>query len=88
MPSDMDNLYEQFKSEFDALIEHRRVMGAEEYGQWGFLDNDTFQMMYEELADAVNYALFTFIKLRLVERAKDEVRGNRTAVYDEPDERL
>ncbi len=63
------------------LIEERRSMGEKTYGEFKFLGNDTFKMAYEELADFANYALFTFIKLRLLEeRINDVVRTDRATL--------
>jgi hypothetical protein len=57
----------QLENDFDYLVEERHKIGGRTYGDFAFLKNNTFQMMYEELADLVNYATFTYVKLRLFE---------------------
>lgn len=47
----------------------RHQTGAEEYGPFKFLENDTLGMLEEELADIANYARYTFIKVRMMRLA-------------------
>ncbi len=63
----MTNDIERHSQEFDLLTQSRHEEGSKEYGDLGFLDNEMFGMIYEELADACNYLRYQFIKLRLVE---------------------
>jgi hypothetical protein len=53
--------------EFDAFCQARHNEGAAEYGHTGFLKNNLFRMIVEELADASNYMRYMYIKLRLME---------------------
>jgi hypothetical protein len=78
--------YEVLSEEFFVLADRRANQGASEYGNWGFLTNNTFRMIHEELADIVNYALFTYIKVRLLEsRLEDELRSRGTSLHAESD---
>jgi hypothetical protein len=69
MMSDSDTPIDpqQFSDEFSALCFARHEVGAEEYGDMAFMDNDMFAFVYEELADAANYLRYQFMKLRIVE---------------------
>src|SRR5262252_2838678 len=70
-------LMQGIEKDFNWLVEDRRLRGAKEYGTYKFLDNDTLSMMYEELADIVNYCTFTYVKLRLLEeRVGDALRSD------------
>jgi hypothetical protein len=62
-------LLTQYSREFDEMCEERYKAGAERYGPGKFLMVDTFEEALQEIADLVNYARFTFIKLRLLQEA-------------------
>lgn len=68
-----DSHIANLEQEFLWSIEKRRIDGAKQYGEYKFLDNNTLDMMYEELADIVNYCLFTYVKLRMMEERIDGV---------------
>lgn len=68
-----DSHIANLEQEFLWTIEQRRIDGAKTYGEYKFLDNNTLDMMYEELADIVNYCLFTYVKLRMMEERIDGV---------------
>jgi len=68
-----DSHIANLEQEFLWSIEKRRIDGAKQYGEYKFLDNNTLDMMYEELADIVNYSLFTYVKLRMMEERIDSV---------------
>ena len=70
------------EDDFMQLIEERRQMGEEQYGQFAFLNNNTFEMAFEELADMCNYALFTYIKLRLFMEGVNDVLSSDRARID------
>lgn len=71
----------EIEDDFMQLVEERRETGEKEYGAFKFLEKDTFEMAYEELADFANYALFTFIKLRLLEeRINSAIRTDRATL--------
>ncbi len=53
----------------------RHEMGERNYGAVGFLHNNTYEMMCEELIDLANYAMYTFIKIKLMEE-RDAGRTN------------
>jgi hypothetical protein len=63
--------YKKLRSEFADLVAKRLRDGAAEYGEDAFVDNNTFEMIYEEIADLVNYCMFTYVKLRLIEEQVD-----------------
>jgi hypothetical protein len=54
------------KVEEDAASRHAE--GAEQYGPFVFLENDTLEMAYEELLDLINYAKYTAIKIKLLQQ--------------------
>ena len=54
--------------QFVELCGTRARRGAEEYGEFAFLQNDVIRMMQEELADIANYAQMQFIKLHLLQQ--------------------
>jgi len=51
---------------FDDMCRERHAQGADEYGPVAFLQNDTIEMLAEELLDTANYARYHFIKLLLI----------------------
>lgn len=57
---------------FDQLCQDRHELGAKEYGQFTFLENDVVRMMLEELADTVNYCRMQGIKLLLLQTMLEE----------------
>jgi hypothetical protein len=82
-----EELFNRLATEIHMLAAARRQVGEEEYGQFAFLRNDTFAMMYEELADLINYAVFTYVKIRIVEGDfEDELRRHRPDVDAGPDQ--
>jgi hypothetical protein len=66
---------------FDRTCQERHEKGSEEYGQLTYLENDTVGMLLEELADAANYARYTFIRIALLARSAgvdmNEGRGHK-----------
>jgi len=60
--------YEELRDEFIILLNSRLAAGEEEYGELAFMYHNTFREMYEELADLANWAMFTFVRLRVMER--------------------
>ena len=57
---------------FDDICLKRMGEGAEVYGELGFLKNDMFKMLAEELFDVANYAKMHFIKLALIAEGMPE----------------
>lgn len=72
MPSTWEEQLEQHNKEFFDLCQARHEGGEKTYGPLGFLKNDMFQFIYEELADASNYLRYLFIRLRLIEEGLNE----------------
>jgi hypothetical protein len=60
-------LVQELSDEFDTVCQERHLKGQEKYGVGKFLEVDSIEMMLEEIADAANYARYTFIKLRLIQ---------------------
>jgi len=58
---------QRYADEFYKFCQSRHEMGAEKYGPVNFVTVDTLQMAMEEIADLANYALYTYIKLRLLQ---------------------
>lgn len=52
---------------FNELCYERHQLGAEEYGELTFLQNDVLRMMLEELADTANYCRMQAIKLLILQ---------------------
>src|ERR1700683_2300771 len=67
-PSWMVEWIEKAAIEFDELCYARHQTGAVEYGPYAFLENDIWTMLAEELADAVNYCKYLYIKTSLLRR--------------------
>jgi predicted RNA-binding protein with PIN domain len=83
-----DNEQAQFVQHLSDIAEkveleaaERHVMGAQEYGSFAFLENDTLEMAYEELLDLINYAKYTAIKIKLLQ----EFVAQKAAAVGEPD---
>lgn len=57
---------------FSKMVQQRHNDGAQKYGAIAFLAADTIEMALEELADLMNYARYTAIKLILLQKQIDE----------------
>jgi hypothetical protein len=57
---------ERWAQEFDEMCNARLELGKEKYGDFTWLRAPTFDMMVEEIADLVNYARYTAVKIRLL----------------------
>lgn len=64
-----DQVVALLADEFDQFCIARHLDGAAQYGATGFMKNNMFQMIIEELADAANYIRYQYIKMRLLEGA-------------------
>jgi hypothetical protein len=53
--------------EVDKSAYARHAAGAKEYGPFKFLENDTLEMLLEELYDIINYARYTAVKVKLLQ---------------------
>jgi hypothetical protein len=72
----------QAAADFLDMAHERHEAGATEYGKFKFLENDTLDMLVEELADIVNYCTYTAVKVRLLQRFLAEQAGQLEAVND------
>lgn len=68
--------YRALRKEFFRMVDDRRRGAKGEYGELGFMKNDTFEMICEELADMANYCMFTYVKVREMERRVNALRTN------------
>jgi hypothetical protein len=59
--------------QFDVVAAARHAMGATKYGPGKFLSVDTIEEALAEIVDLANYARYTFIKLRLLQDAINEI---------------
>ncbi len=63
----------------------RHNKGQKEYGTVTFLENDMFSMVLEELADAMNYLEYQYIKFRLLQevigKQPDDALGVERRIY-------
>lgn len=66
----------QLSQEFDQMCYDRHMKGKEEYGPYGFLQNDLIRMISEELADLANYARYLYMKVRLLGIEDTDVEGS------------
>ena len=55
--------------EFDEQTIHRHRKGGEKYGPAKFLTVDTIEEALNEVVDLANYARYTYIRLRLIQKA-------------------
>jgi hypothetical protein len=69
--SRLDETIDQLRVEFDQQRVARLVMGEEQYGRTAFLNVDTLDMALEEVVDLANYAMMTFVKIRLLQMATE-----------------
>jgi len=69
--------------EFDQLLKSRTEAGAQEYGQFAFLERKTLDEAIEEVADLINWARFTGIKLIVLRDTIRQIQAQ--AVSDGPD---
>jgi hypothetical protein len=58
--------------QFHMLRQNRQNQGKEEYGEYTFLQTDTIRMMLEELADLMNYAEMSAVRIILAQAAMVE----------------
>lgn len=58
---------QDYVNEFVAMCQQRHEMGAVKYGPVNFLKIDSLQMAIEEVVDLANYAMYTYIKLRILQ---------------------
>jgi hypothetical protein len=56
-----------FNRELDDKCQRRHFVGQEKYGSFTFLEKDMFEMVGEELADAINYLRYQYVKFKLLE---------------------
>lgn len=74
-----------YSQEFQAMRLQRHLDGQKKYGALTFLEKDMFQMTFEELADAMNYLEYQYVKFRLLQEAVheklDEALGVERRIY-------
>ncbi len=78
---DLKELLEKANQEFFDLCEERHNTGAKEYGPINFLEVNLPEFIYEELADAVNYMRYMYIRLRMIEEAARERGIDMSAAF-------
>ena len=69
-PSKMtqDEIVYNLMDEFDDMCKQRHVTGVEKYGaNDGFLKNNLFEMIAEEIADVTNYCRYLYVRMRLLD---------------------
>lgn len=59
---------EELSIRFDQDTAARHVFGSQKYGPVKFLEIDSIEMAIEEVLDLANYARYTYIKLRMVQK--------------------
>lgn len=60
---DFTQLTQDASSLFFKMMQDRHIMGEEKYGPIRFMDVNTLHEAMEEVVDLGNYALYTFMKL-------------------------
>lgn len=60
-------------AEFFQRMQERHEMGQEKYGPVKFVEANTLNEAEEEVIDMANYAMYTYIKLRLLNLSIDRL---------------
>lgn len=74
---ELDEVIREAQVEFDSLTKVRMVRGAEKYGANKFLAVDTLEEALFELADLSNYAMMTFIRIRVIQAQLQATLGTQ-----------
>jgi len=64
--------------EFDNQTIERHEMGREKYGPGKFLTVNTIDEALDELVDLSNYARYTYIKLRMMQKSLEDIIDAQT----------
>jgi hypothetical protein len=62
------NVLNELLAECDKVADARYEAGQRKYGPNKYLDIDTLQHAVDEVVDLLNYARFTYVKLRLLQQ--------------------
>lgn len=66
-------LINTFGSEFWEMVQARHELGEKKYGPGKFLRVDTMEEALQELADLANYACYTFVRIRMLQVALEQM---------------
>lgn len=66
-------LINTFGSEFWEMVQARHELGEKKYGPGKFLRVDTMEEALFELADLANYACYTFVRIRMLQNALQQM---------------
>lgn len=72
-PERLAQLAREASEEFDELRTHRFKLGEEKYGAGKWMTVDTLEEALFELADLSNYAMFTFVRIRILQARLSEI---------------
>lgn len=67
------DLINTFGSEFWEMVQARHELGEKKYGPGKFLRVDTMEEALQELADLANYACYTFVRIRMLQEALQQM---------------
>jgi hypothetical protein len=84
VPEEFAELVLEANAVFDEMVKDRLQKGEEQYGAYSFFQNNTLEMALEELADLVNYARFTFVKVWVLGRKLGEFVEENVPTGEEP----
>lgn len=72
-PERLQQLAQEAQEEFGELCSQRFDMGEEKYGAGKWLTVDTLEEALFELSDLANYAMFTFVRIRVLQAQLSEI---------------
>lgn len=77
---DFDQLVVEAQQAFFDTMQLRHEAGQEKYGPIKFMDVNTLNEAMEEVVDLANYAMYTFIKLFVLNQQLQRVVGDQPVV--------
>ena len=80
-PEKLQQLAQEAQEEFTELCAHRFKLGEEKYGAGKWMTVDTLEEALFELSDLANYAMFTFVRVRVLQARLSEI--NDAALSDD-----
>jgi len=75
-PEKLQQLAQEAQEEFTQLCRQRFELGEQKYGAGKWLTVDTLEEALFELSDLANYAMFTFVRIRVLQAKLEEINEN------------
>jgi len=79
MKSALEAMVEEGRTALAEELKKRLAQGEEEYGKLTWLQADTVSELMEEVADIINWASFTWIKLHMLQKTLDAITAKHRA---------